>query len=441
MKDSITLTAILLLGFGTVKAQTELSLNVAVQHALKYKAEVQKASLDVENANYKIEEVRANVLPQINAAGGLTYNAKLQQMALDMGGKTQVIRMGTPWSTNAAIQLDQQLFNMSVFQGLKAARSTKEFYMLNADLTEEQIIEKVANSYYEVYKTKSQIETLNKTVQNTTRVRNVIESLEKNGLAKKIDLDRMNVSLNNLSSSKVQLENALKLQENALKYLIGMEINEPITLPENTFQIKPEILLEETFNVNNRTEIKLLKKQGALLKLNKSSIEAARYPSLGLTANYGYMSMGDQLPYFAGPEQGVNGSGFSAISLNLRVPIFSGFATRSKIKQADIEIRKHEIDLNDTKLALNLAAENAKTQLTNALLTLNSQSSNQQLSKQVLNNVENNYKNGLASLTDLLDAENAHVNAQNNYTAALLDYKLAEVQLKKAKGTLEEYSK
>ena len=59
-----------------------------------------------------------------------------------------------------------------------------------------------------------------------------------------------------------------------------------------------------------------------------------------------------------------------------------------------------------------------------------------QLAQEVLDNTKNNYYNGLAPLTDLLDAENSHVEAQNNYTSALLDYKLAEIQLIKAKGEL-----
>jgi outer membrane protein TolC len=44
---------------------------------------------------------------------------------------------------------------------------------------------------------------------------------------------------------------------------------------------------------------------------------------------------------------------------------------------------------------------------------------------------------GLASLTDLLDAENAATQAQNNYTSAVLDYKLAEIKLIKSKGELK----
>ena len=52
----------------------------------------------------------------------------------------------------------------------------------------------------------------------------------------------------------------------------------------------------------------------------------------------------------------------------------------------------------------------------------------------------NNYVQGLATLTDLLDAENELVAAQNNYTTALLDFKLAEIQLIKAKGELKTLS-
>lgn len=439
MKTQIAIAAMLLFSFGMASAQTELALKDAVDYALKHKVDAVKAGLDIENAEHKIAEVRANALPQINGQSGLTYNAKLQQMALDFGGQTQVIRMGSPWQANSAIQLDQQIFNMSVFQGLKAAKSTKEFYILNAALTEEQIVEKVANSYYEVFKTKSQIRTMERTIQNTTRVRNVIASLEENGLAKKIDLDRINVTLNNLNSSLVQLNNAVKLQENALKYLIGMDIATPIVLPENTFESPQNMYVKDEFNINNRTEIQLLERQGDLLRLNKKATEAARYPTLSMSANYGYLSLGDRFPYFAGPEKGVNGSDFSAISLNLRVPIFSGFATRSKIRQAQVDIDKFEADLADTKLALNMAVENAYTQINNSVITLRSQQSNMELARQVLENVENNYKNGLASLTDLLDAENSYADAQNNHTAALLDYKLAEVQLKKANGELKTF--
>lgn len=434
MKYRLTLL-MALLGF-FVSAQEKLTLKEAVNYALENKAEAVKARLQVENSQYQIDEVRANALPQISVNGGLTYNAILQETALDFGGQTQIIKMGRPWQSTATVALNQQLFNMAVFTGLKAAKSTKEFYQINADLTEEQVIEKVANSYYEVYKTQSQIKTIDKTIENTTRVRDVISSLFENGLAKKIDLDRTNVALNNIKSTRQQLVNALELQENALKYLIGMDISTPITLPENTFDVSKNILLDETVNIENRTEVKLLQKQTELLELNKKATEAQAYPTLSLNANYGYLGIGDKFPWFQA-YPGAYWSDFAAVGLNLNIPLFTGGSTKAKIKQAQNQIDMLEADKKDALLALDLSLRNAVAQLQNSLLTLQTQKSNVNLAQEVLTNVENNYKYGLATLTDLLDAETSYSDAQNNYTNALLDYKLAEVQLIKAKGDLK----
>jgi outer membrane protein len=125
------------------------------------------------------------------------------------------------------------------------------------------------------------------------------------------------------------------------------------------------------------------------------------------------------------------------VDLNLKIPIFSGFETRSKVRQADIQLRTIKEDLIDTKLSLDLAYANAQTQINNSIITIENQKENAQLAQNVLKNTKNNYIQGLASLTDLLDAENAFTEAQNNYTFAILDYKLAEIQLIKSKGELK----
>lgn len=435
MKKFTFVLAFTMLGIN-IQAQDKLTLSEAVNYALKHKSDAVNAHLDVENSEYMIDEVRANALPQLNFEGGLTYNPILQETAMEFMGESMVIAMGRPWQSTAVVAFNQQLFNQSVFTGLKAAKTTREFYKINAELTEEQVIEKVANSYFEVYKTKSQLETMERTIKNTTKVRDVIQSLHDTGLAKKIDLDRTTVALNNLKSAYQQLSNALNLQENALKYLIGMDINQEISLPDITFEVRNNILVDESITVDNRTEIKLLEKQSELLVLNQKATKAQTYPSLSLSANYGYLGIGDEFPWFRS-YPGAYWSDFASIGLNLRIPLFNGGAVRAKTKQTQIEIEKLEVTKNDTRLALDLALQNAITQLNNSLITLSTQEENVNLAKDVLENVENNYKSGLATLTDLLDAETSYADAQNNYTSALLDYKLAEVQLIKAKGELK----
>src|SRR5690606_41940612 len=98
----------------------------------------------------------------------------LQKVALPgeiigMPGETVMVAMGQKWQSNATLQVDQQLFNQSLFTGLKAAKTTKEFYEVNKALSDEQLIERVANAYYEVYQTRLQMVTIESNLTNTKK--------------------------------------------------------------------------------------------------------------------------------------------------------------------------------------------------------------------------------------------------------------------------------
>ena len=427
--------------FGKLQAQETLTLQQAIKFALENKAEAKTSKLEVENAESIINETRSAALPQLNAVGDINYNPILQKSPLPAEifggepGEVLMVSFGQKWQSTATLALNQQLFNQTVFTGLKAAKSTREFYQINQTLTEEQLIEKVANGYYDVYTTRLQLATLDNNLNNTTKTQGVISGLVENGLAKQIDLDRIVVAIKNLQAQRQQLISALDLKENALKFIIGMNIETEIELPEESFDIKLA-QYSDTSNINRRTEIQLLEKQSEMLELNKKAKLSEYYPSLALTANYGYLGFGNSFPIFS-KDKGVQWSNFSGIGLSLSVPIFNGGATKARVQQAEIDIQKARFELEDTKLALSLAKENAKTQIKNTLITINSNRENVDLAKKVLEDTENNYKNGLATLTDLLDAETAYADAQNNLNTSLLDYKIAEIQLIKANGELK----
>ncbi|WP_417942906.1 TolC family protein [Flavobacterium sp. RS13.1] len=420
---------------------TTLTLKDAVTYALQNKADAKKAKLEVENSQYQIQEARSRALPQISANGNLTYNPVLQTTVIDGAafnapGTTIQAAFGQKWTSTAGVSLTQALFDLSVFTGLKAAKSTRQFYQINDQLTEEQVIERVANNYYQVYVQRQKLILLDSNYVNTTKVRDIIKGQFDNGLAKKIDLDRVNVKLSNISTQRQQILNAVQLQENALKFYIGMPMETQIEIPQSEFEVTPAALSEAP-NTANRTEYLLLKKQEELLMFQKKSVEAEYYPTLSLSAGYNYIGQGPEMPWFAKPADGVYWSDYSSIGLNLRVPIFTGFGTRSRVRQADVKIRTLQENIKDTQLSLDLEYKNAKTQIENSLITIENQRKNMTLAGEILSNTKNNYLQGLASLTDLLDAENASIEAQNNYTAAILDYKLAEVALIKSKGELK----
>ncbi|WP_339921527.1 TolC family protein [uncultured Flavobacterium sp.] len=442
MKRLILITFLTFAYMANAQEVKTLTLKDAISYALENKADAKKAKLKVENSEYQIQEVRAGALPKISANGSLTYNPILQTTFLDAGsfggepGTTIQATFGQKWISTAGLSLTQNLYDQSVFVGLKAAKTTREFYQINEQLTEEQVIERVANNYYAVYVQRQNLIVLDSTYNNTTKVKNIIKGQYDNGLAKKIDLDRILVKISNINTQRQQVLNAVQLQENALKFYMGMPIATLIEIPQAEFEVTPQAFAEAP-NTETRTEYLLIKKQEQLLEFQKQSVMAGYYPTLSLTAGYNYIGQGPKMPWGAKPSDGVYWSDFSSVGLNLRVPIFSGFETRSKVRKADVELRSIKEDLVDTKLSLDLAFANAKTQIDNSMITITNQKSNAQLAQEVLSNTKNNYIQGLTSLTDLLDAENAFTEAQNNYTAAVLDYKLAEIQLIKSKGELK----
>ena len=431
----------------TAKSQEvkSLTLKEAINYALENKADAKKAKLKVENSNYQIQEVRSRALPQITANGSLNYNPILQTTVIDgaaFGQPGTVIQaaFGQKWSSTAGLSLTQALFDQTVSTGLKAAKSTREFYQINNQLTEEQVIERVANNYYQVYVQRQNLTVIDSTYKNTTKVRDIIKGQYDNGLAKKIDLDRVSVKISNINTMRQQVLNAVQIQENALKFYMGMPIENKIELVKADMEITPH-LLDETVATDQRSEIKILNKQRELLQYNKKAVEAAYYPTVNLNANYSWQGLGDKFPLTNGEKNGVYWADYSAITLGVNIPIFNGFATKARVEMAQIELDKLDVSIKDTKLGLDLSYQNAKSQIENSLLALENQKANVSLAETVTSNTKHNYQYGLANLTELLEAENALVEAKNNYSNAILEYKIAEIQYYKAKGELKNYIK
>ncbi len=416
-----------------------LTLPEAISYALEHKAEAEKARLDIRKGDAQIAEVKANAYPNLSFNSNTSYNPLLQETVLPgemfgVPGQQVKVAFGQKWTTSNMLQLQQVLFNQSVFTGLKAARSTKEFYLINAQLTEEQIIENVANAYFQVYQAEQMLENAQSNLNITNQTIKIIKGLYDAGLARKIDYDRVVVARNNVNSGVQQLENAVDLSENALKFMIGMPMNQEIELPEETFD--PAILPDRDANFSERTEMRLMNKQIELLEWQRKASEAEYYPTVALSANYGFLGQGQRFPFTNGKNDGVFWSDLSSIALNINVPIFNGFATRSRIQLNQIEIEKAQADLRETQLGLDLAHANAITQLENNTTMIAMQEENVKLAEQVLSNTRSNYQHGLATLNDILDAERDLTDAKNNLTTAKLDYKLAEINLLKSQGKL-----
>jgi outer membrane protein len=434
---------LLLYTAGIAKAQVVLTLEDVLHYALQNSEVLKQARLDIENVQYQINETRASALPQVNIVSSLTGNPIVQQFVLPAEafggppGEFIAIKAGQTWNAMSQVQFNQQIFNQQVFAGLKAAKGGTEYYKLMEQLSEENVIQQVATNFYQVIITRQQMNVVAANFERVKKLETMVAGQYENGLAKKIDLDRIRVNRANLEAQQLQLDIAVAQQENLLKYYMGMPIGQPITIRseeltklENTLATS---VPEDGLNTEQLLSFKILRKQEELSILQQKTFRAEYYPTLSLGANYTYNTQSSEFNLYTAKSLRYD---MAAVSLTLRIPLFEGNARAARIKQSDVSLLKIKEDLNKTTNSLNMAYENARNQVRNSLKAIHTQQANRQLAEEVFFSTQNNYKNGLATLTDLLNAESEQVAAQNSYNEALLNYKVAELELIKSNGNI-----
>lgn len=435
---SMLLTALL---HATAQESQELTLKEVLHYALKNKAEAKRGQLDISKAEYQIQEQKAEILPSISVDGSLINNPILQETALPgeiLGEPGTVIMapLGQKWNADGGINLTQKIFDQSIFIGLKAAKSTREFYQINKKLTDEVIIEKIASQYYNTLILQANLTAVDTTYQNTLKIQRIINSQFENGLANGIDVKRIQVKIVNLQAQRQELHNSIQNSKITLKFLAGLPVQTDITLKEEPTPVLPQNTAE-ALEVTTLNAYQSLTKEKELRSYALQEIKASNYPRVSLNALYHYQGLGDTFPIGKNERQQVYWTDYSSITLNLHIPVFSGFKTRSKIKQAQIDLDQIHLDMEDKKLSLQADYQNAKNQIRNSEITIENQLENVVLGKEVVEDIQNNYSIGVAPLTDVLDAETSLIEAQKNYNKAVLDYRLAQLAHLKSKGELQ----
>jgi outer membrane protein TolC len=445
----LKLTLILLLGIGVYNgyAQAQLTLQEALKFALNNNKQLARTKMEEDMGKFKTQEVRSQALPQINGNASYTDNLMLQKSLIPgaVFGKPDssiLVAFGVKYNASVGAELNQQIYNQSVFTGLKAAKAGEEYYSLQTQQSEETVIYNVAQLYYQLLVTQEKITTINSNIEKLSKLVEATKSQYDNGLAKKIDLDRIKVNLTNYLTQRTQLLNQYATQTNNLKRVMGMPIQSAFLLPPASLKEienkAANVLQYDDMNIANRTEYKLLKKQEELQLFQKKAYLAEYYPSLSLFGRYSYNGMSDNWVFKNDPVAMTNWFGAASVGISLKVPIFDGFGRKSRVSQASVALRQINKQIEDTELSIDADYENAKLMVRSNLSTISTQKENMDLANEVYYSTQNNYTLGLAGLTDLLNAETSLADAQNSYNEALLQYKLAELEIIKSKGSLRD---
>lgn len=444
-----------------VIAKHEFSVLQTVDYAKKNNANVKLALLDVQMQEQVNREVTSLAYPQISGNLGTSYNPNVAtqvlpnfispatyQVLIDQGvkdGNGNPITMpndfgfiaaqfGTRYSASAGLSLNQILFDGQVFVGLQARGAIMKFAQKKVELTEEFIKANIYKVYYQLVVSKTQLELLDANISRIEKLLHDTKEIYKAGFAEQLDVDKVNVGLVNLQTEKTKVLNSISNGYYGLKLLIGMPLQDHLVLTDtlSSDQIKDGVLGAATYSYEDRKEYQFAQIGKELNEYNIRRYNLSRIPTVSLNANYAKNAQRDKWNFFG------KGDWFtiSSVNLNVAIPIFKGFYTKSKVQQAKIELQKTNFRIDSLKQSIDYDVAVAKNNFTSAISNMDYQKRNMELAEKIYQQTKKKYEMGTGSQTEINAAQTDLKAAQTNYITALYDAIIARVDFMKATGKL-----
>jgi len=446
-KSKIIPIAILILFLNNiiVNAQKPLTLRECIKYSLTNNSNIKIANYEVDISKNKITEKRGNYLPQINALGEFDDNIKLPVTLAPgelLGGAPGTfipITLGSKYKTTGAVQLTQKIYDPLAIYGIQSAKINKEISSQTLQKTSEQITFNICQVYYQTLVIQMQMNVLKSTLTASEQSLKSTELKYNNGMAKKIDVDKIRVSYNNTKSQLNQSVLSYSQSLNTLKYNMGMPVDSSIALADTTINITKYLLANDTVHklqMGNIIDYQLQKTNILMMQISKKTNLAASQPSLSFYGNYNYTAMQQKFNFFDG---GKSWYPSSSIGINLTIPIFDGLQRRSRVTQSTLNIKKAEENLLLTEQSIKVDISNYEIKYKNAISNIESEKENLDLAESVYKNTQLDYQQGAASTLDLIQAETSYMVAQNTYFNKLLDLYIARIDLERSKGNLMNF--
>ena len=387
---------------------------------------------EIQRSKYGVSENRSKLLPQINAIAGYSNNFDPPVSVTDGSsyGVPYNITQTLQHSANAGLEMQMPLFNQTLYTSMSIAKVMEEISRLSYGKAREDVILQISKMYYLGQVTAEQIMLIKANITRLEELRDITQAFFDNGMSMEVDLKRVNINLENL---KVQYDNAqamMKQQLNMLKYIMDYPAEKEIALtPVNTDSITTVALTGLSENIY---ELQLSQSQVQLAERQKKIITNGYIPSLSLTGSWRYAAYTDK---------GYHWFRSYGVGLTLRIPIFDGLDKTYKIKKAMIDIENKRLAWEDARKNLQTQYLNAVNDLMNNQRNFKKQKDNYLLAEDVYAVTSDRYREGIASMTEVLQDEMQMSEAQNNYISAHYNYRVTNLMLLKLTGQIESLDK
>ena len=385
----------------------------------------------------KYSEAKANRQPKLVVNADYKYFLDLPTQLMPLStfnpsaaeGTFKEAQFGVPHNIGANLQLTMPLYNPQISGAIEATKTAKELTTLQYRKSEEQVLVDMTNLYYNAQIIQNQLVFLDSNIVNSQRLLKNMQLLKEQLMAKGTDVNKVQLQVSQLQTQRAMATSKYEQVLNALKFAMGVSLDDPLSIEADIRYDNPM-----DYSLNNPIELKIAQTQQKLVATELSNIQKSRLPSVGLVASYGATGFG----YDTRPKEFLKFFPLGFAGIQFSYPLFNGTVTQRKINQKNIE-------LQNSALQQSMVTEQNKMQIANATMQRTAALQSMTHTKAQIAQADNIYqqtllqqKQGVASLTDVLQADTALREAQQNHLAAMVDYLKADLELKKYSGNLSK---
>ena len=451
MKKYLIIITTLSIGFSSYaqKPDMVLSLDEAIQIALKNSYNTKASKNNVLSAKETVWETTATGLPQISAS--INYQNFIKQPvsllpAAAFDNTASVVEtvedyfdiqsnrdpaspdgfipvvFGTRQNLNASVTLTQLLFDGSYLVGLQASRAYLKISEQANKKTELLTREAVVNAYGSVLVTEKSIAILEGNLIVLKKNLQDAKKIYENGFNEQEDVEQLEITFGTLKNQLYNMQRMKGIAYQMLNLSIGVSVNTLVVLTDSLDSLAETNinlgLISEPFNLSNHIDLKIAENDRESKRLMMQLEKSKALPSLSAFVNYGKQAFSDTFTFFRGNQQWFDSS---LMGVSLNVPIFSSLGRRAKTAQARIALETSDIRLEETKQRLILIAEKAKNEYQLSIENYTTAKRNVELSERIEKKQRIKFFEGISSSFDLLQAQNQLYTQQQNYVQSMLE--------------------
>ncbi|MFD0740040.1 TolC family outer membrane protein [Lysobacter koreensis] len=393
-------------------------------------------------------QARAAMLPQIGGSASLE-KARSEGPGTFQGDPTEPTVSGdvkTDSTTRrAGVQLDQMIFDRSRFTTLRSQNALSRASDFQLESASDVLITRTSAAYFNVL---VQLETLAAAEAAEAALQKQFDFASKRlevGLAPITDVHEARAQFDSARANTILARNAVEDAYQALAEITGQPVRNLQGLPKDFQPVLPESQGSEQWVQSATKNNPALAAKQAQVESTEANIETARsghWPTLYLGAGYGYNKVTGERTFSSGsfslPPSPIDSENRGpSVGITLSVPIFSGGAVQSRVRQAIAQRDVASDELEQQKRAL---VRNTR----NAYQTLVAGVSEVEARRLALFSAQSAYdasqvglEVGTRTVLDVLNNQRNLFTAQQAYALARYNYLQNRLLLEQAAGTLD----